>query len=646
MNSHHYIVATAGHVDHGKSSLVKALTGTDPDRLPEEKSRGITIELGFAHLDLTDSSSPENSVHIGLVDVPGHKDFVKNMTAGVSSADVALLVIAANDGWMPQTTEHLEILTYLGVKRAIVALTKIDLVDDDVELTTSIRERLTDTPFTDAPIVPISTITGRGLTELKSALLKMLLESPTAEDFGKPRLFVDRVFVLKHAGTVVTGTLTGGSLLSSQQVVIQPHGQRTRIRSIESNYRGVQSSYPGCRTALSLSHVSPRLAHQTKGIRRGDVVTAENLGEPSLTFNAMVMRIRTEHNLNARPLKTGTRVRIHHGSANTPARIYFLESRELLPGDKLLAQIRLESPMHAFEQDRFVVRDWSQRGTLAGGLILETHATRSNYRSPSQRKFLAKRARTTECAKSWLLSRIERDKVVERESVLVMSHFSRQQVQGAVNEILREKKALALGDLVVDDRWWSSLIESAVHMIEERHVKHPEQLGLNLTELEAAIPASHRTNELFQLLVSSLCENGFTKQKSFVRKASHLPSLPVHLQEASETLLSILERQALDPPSKQELVNNKITSQALHFLLETDQVVEISEKTIMSAETFSSVMSTVTELLHRQGSATVSEFGIALGVSRRIAIPLLEKLDRDGITYRDGNTRFLRKTPK
>lgn len=240
----HFIVATAGHVDHGKSALVQALTGTDPDRLPEEKLRGITIELGFAHLELPSPVPPFSSFLLGIVDVPGHEDFVKNMVAGVGSIDLALIVVAADDGWMPQTEEHLQILTYLGVHRAVVALTKIDLAQDENSATASIREKLRNTPYAEAPIIPTSIVSGRGLNELKAGLAEVAAKTLEPRDIGKPRLPVDRVFSLQGIGTVVTGTLTGGTLRRGQSVIVQPSGDPARIRNIQSHNRDVEAAAP------------------------------------------------------------------------------------------------------------------------------------------------------------------------------------------------------------------------------------------------------------------------------------------------------------------------------------------------------------------------------------------------------------------
>src|ERR1700694_122228 len=350
--SQHFIVATAGHVDHGKSALVKALTGTDPDRLPEEKSRGITIDLGFAHLELPSPASPPSSFLLGIVDVPGHEDFVKNMVAGVGSIDVALLVVAADDGWMPQTEEHLQILTYFGVRRAVVALTKADLTPDEPGAVAAIRERLRGSPFADAPIVPTSVVSGRGLDDLKATLAGVLAATPPPRDIGKPRLPVDRVFTLQGIGTVVTGTLFGGTLRRGQSVVIQPSGKATRIRSLQSHGRDVEAGGPGTRTALNLTDL-----RVPEDIHRGDVVTLEALGGPSEILDVLL-----EISPRAtRVVKHGARVHAHYGSGSVAAHVALYSGNELAVGDRALAQLRLEAPAFVFAGDRFTLRDWAEQ---------------------------------------------------------------------------------------------------------------------------------------------------------------------------------------------------------------------------------------------------------------------------------------------
>ncbi|HEY9462626.1 MAG TPA: selenocysteine-specific translation elongation factor, partial [Vicinamibacterales bacterium] len=376
----HYIVATAGHVDHGKSALIKALTGTDPDRLPEEKARGITIDLGFAHLEL---GSPEvtSPIDVGIVDVPGHEDFVKNMVAGVGTIDLALLIVAADDGWMPQTEEHLQILSYFGVRRAVVSLTKADLAGDEAASISDIRLRLQGSPFADAPIVPTSVVTGQGLETLKSALAQELSAAPPPRDIGKPRLAVDRVFTLSGAGTIVTGTLVGGWLQRGQAVLIQPSGHPARIRRIQSHGRDVERSGPGTRTALNLADVDP-----VAGVHRGDVITVPDMGSASDCLDVML-----EISARAsRPLKDGVRARVHYGSGNVPAHIALGAGKELTPGERQLAQLRLESPVFLVAGDYLTLRDWSEQQTLAGAIVLDPDATRRAFRSTDRQQWLTR----------------------------------------------------------------------------------------------------------------------------------------------------------------------------------------------------------------------------------------------------------------
>ncbi len=364
MTTRHFIIATAGHVDHGKSALVKALTGTDPDRLPEEKKRQITIDLGFAALNVTAPNG--DKIHAGIIDVPGHEDFVRNMIAGVGSIDLALFVVAADDGWMPQSEEHLQILNYLGVRRAVIALTKSDLGRIDIA-TNQIREQLTDTSFADAPIVPTSVRTGTGIEKLVNTLATQLARTEPQRDISKPRLFIDRVFTLRGIGTVVTGTLTGGSLRRGQQIVVYPTNVETRIRSIQSHGHELEIAQAGMRTAINLPDL------RVDQIKRGDVVTLPGHGAPSST---LIVRVQKLSRFNrdktvAHPLKNGSSLYVHHGASRVAARIRLRENGSLEGGKDKIARLKLASPVFAFIGDRFVVRDSSERHTIAGGIVLD-----------------------------------------------------------------------------------------------------------------------------------------------------------------------------------------------------------------------------------------------------------------------------------
>jgi selenocysteine-specific elongation factor len=641
----HFILATAGHVDHGKSALVKALTGTDPDRLPEEKARGITIDLGFAHLKL--SSSGQNlrglqvqptpdpaSFMLGIVDVPGHEDFVKNMVAGVGSVDLALLVVAADDGWMPQTEEHLEILTYLGVRHAVVALTKIDLTHDEPAAIDAIRHKLGETPFADAPIVPTSIVSGRGLDDLKATLAKVVAGLPEPRDFGKPRLPVDRVFTLQGIGTVVTGTLTGGALRRGQSVIIQPSGKAARIRNMQCANSNVEVSGPGTRTALNLSDLAA-----VEDIARGNVVTLREFGGPSNTFDALI-QISPRAN---RSLKEGTRVRVHYGSGNVVARVAFFEKRgELATGESVLAQLRLESQAFAFAGDRCILRDWAEQNTLAGAIVLDPDARRRGFRDAARLECLRQRAQAPDDVVVLLASLLTRDGAARKSELLTKSRFSDQEIAAGVARLAQEGKIVLAGNILIDAQRWRAARERAVAAIDERHRKRPEQVGLPLAELRTVLAKDLPHDESFDALIADLCKVDFVRAGAEIRRRAHSPALPTGLQAAGTKLRAALGAKPFDPPSRSHLISDAASQQALRFLVHTGEAIELSEDVVMTAENVARAAALIRQFIRTHGPATVSDLRQALGSSRRVVVPLLERLDRDGVTSRQGEKRVLR----
>jgi selenocysteine-specific elongation factor len=645
MSAHHFIIATAGHVDHGKSALVKALSGTDPDRLPEEKARGITIDLGFAHLTVSSEETPSASFDLGIVDVPGHEDFVKNMVAGVGSIDLALFVIAADDGWMPQTEEHLQILTYLGVTRAVVALTKIDLLESASEgIVSEIRAQLRDTPFVDAPIVGTSVVDGRGLGELKSTLARELAGIGPPHDVGKPRLPVDRVFTLRGIGTVVTGTLTGGVLRRGQTVAIQPSGRTTRIRSLQNHNATVEASTPGSRTAINLPDTPIALAPGMEGIRRGDVLTLPELGSVSKVLDVLLEKSGRQSKVRlpgSRPLKNAALVRVHLGSGNYPARLHFLDGNELIPGNRVIAQIRSETSIFAMIGDHFVVRDWQEQGTLAGGRVLNPDGNARLFRSPAQRAYLEKLAQSPITTRELISLQLARDKAARRAGLLLKSRSSATEIAEAVNELSRDGKAFIAGEWVADADWWRELLRSAAAAIDAKHRADPNQVGLALGELRALVGSKLPAAEIFEALVAELCGTDFAQAGVAIRRRSHRPTLPPHLEAAAGRLRAALGAKPFDPPSRKELAPDSTTHQALRFLLQSGEAVELGGDVVFLAEHFARATEVVTGLLSQSGPATVSEIRQAIGSSRRVVVPLLERLDRNGVTRREGDRRVL-----
>ena len=628
----HFILATAGHVDHGKSALIKALTGTDPDRLPEEQLRGITIDLGFAHLELPDPTDPSSSIVLGIVDVPGHEDFVKNMVAGVGSIDLALLVVAADDGWMPQTEEHLQILAYLGVGRAVVALTKVDLTPDEQSATARIREKLRDTPFADAPIIPTSVINERGLDELKAALARVLTDASPQADIGKPRLPVDRVFKLQGIGTVVTGTLNGGALRRGQTVVIQPSGRTARVRNIQSHGRDVEISGPGTRTALNLS------LDAVEDIHRGDVITLNDFGGPSNVLDVLMeISPRATH-----AIKDGARVHAHHGSGNVAARVAFREDKDLSAGERAVAQLRLEAPACAFAGDRFIVRDWAERNTLGGAIVLDPDGNRKLFRTELRVKFLGERAQSPMDVSRFVASQAAYDGATRKSRLLLKSRFSIGEISAAVSRLAATGLVVLAGDFVVDAVRWQALGRRANDAIDARHRAHPEQSGLPLTDLRAVLGVELPVAELLDDVVADLCARGFVRVGAAIRRASHLPALPPQLQAAGAKIRAMLAVKPLDPPSRKDLAPDVGSQQALRFLIETGEVVEINAEIAMAAESVKQATESIRRFIRERGPVTTSELRQMLGNSRRVAIPLLERLDRDGVTLRQGDKRSLR----
>ncbi len=629
MTTRHFILATAGHVDHGKSALVKALTGTDPDRLPEEKARQITIDLGFAELNLVAPNG--DKIHAGIVDVPGHEDFVRNMIAGVGSIDLAVLVVAADDGWMPQTEEHLQILTYLGVKRAVIALAKSDLGRID-SATEQIRIQLHGTVFAESPIVPTSVRTGEGIENLKSAIASELAVMHPQRDFGKPRLFIDRLFTLRGIGTVVTGTLTGGGFHRGQSIIVQPQKLKARTRSIQSHGVELDCAQPGMRTALNLPDVA------IDQIKRGDVITDSDLVGSSTIVAQMERstRLRVKQPA-ARPLKNGSSVYLHHGTLRVTARVTLVETKTLEPGEKTTARLKLASPIFAFFGDRFVVRDASEQHTIAGGVVLDPDGT--NVRGAAQLELLSMHATAPDDVDLCVRSEIGLRGFVPVRTLLNKSHFSAAEISNALMRLQRDNEIVLCDQAAADGEFWKNLRNQAIGLIDNAHKENPERLGLDLNELRAAL--RDLPKEVFEALIAELCAADFVRKGSAIARTSHRPVLPADLEPVERRIRESLSHKPFDPPPRREIEPDRHTQHVLRFLIESGEVIEVSPDALLLRDNFELMKARITEFISKHGRATVSELRQALESSRRIMVPLLERLDRDGITRRVGDKRML-----
>ena len=625
----HFVIATAGHVDHGKSALVKALTGTDPDRLPEEKARKITIELGFAELNLTAPNG--QTIHAGIIDVPGHEDFVRNMIAGVGSIDLALFVVAADDGWMRQTEEHLQILMYLGVKRAVVALAKSDLKKID-NVTDGIRNQMRETVFARSAIVPTSVRTGEGIENLKSAIASELAALHPQRDFGKPRLFIDRAFTLRGIGTVATGTLTGGRFHRGQSVIVQPQKLPARIRSLQSHGAEIDCAQPGMRTALNLPDVA------INQIKRGDMITDSDLVASSTIVAQMERspRLRAKEPA-ARPLKNGSSVYLHHGTLRVSARVTLVETKALEPGKKATARLKLASPIFAFVGDRFVVRDASEQHTIAGGVVLDPDCT--NIRGGAQLELLSMRASATDDVDLCVRSEIGLSGFVSIRTLLNKSHFSASEISEALMRLQRDNEIVLCEEIAANLKFWQKLRGQAIGLIDNAHKTNPERLGLDLSKLRAAL--GDQFENVFEALIAELCADDFVRKGSAMARTSHRPVLPADLEPIERRIRESLSHKPFDPLPRREIEPDRRAQYVLRFLIESGQVIEVGPDAVLLRDNFEHMKARITEFISKHGPATVSELRQALESSRRIMVPLLERLDRDGVTRRVEDKRIL-----
>lgn len=591
-----FILGTAGHVDHGKSALVKALTSTDPDRLPEEKERGITIDLGFANLALGD-------FNIGIVDVPGHEDFVRNAASGIAFMNTVLFVVATNEGWMPQSEEHLQILDYLDVPRGIFVVTKCDLPAVDFT-----------PPRADWPVVRVSAHTGEGIEQLQQTIIATLASAPTPDDVGKPRLHVDRVFTLKGIGTIVTGTLTGGSLKRGDKLVVQPGGGATRARSLHNHGHEVASLGPGTRCAINIADMP------IESVRRGDVITLPELGGPSDTVD-VALRISPRAKTK---LKHNEVINVSLGSGHWRARAVLFDAAEIRPGEQAVGQLRFETPVYCFTGDRFIIREAT---TIAGGVVLDADARRG--RPKESRVYAVKTAQPA--ASDLVCSWLAHDGVAPRAALLVKSRFSAAVVETA----LQEAGAKVCVAFAADGALWKKTLERAAAAVDQLHRDKPEKPGFPLSELQAALGAG---DEVFAELLNDLCANGqFVRDETIIRRPAHKPKATGQLNATAETLLKKLAADPFNTPRRKEC-----DLQALRYLRDAKLVVEFGDDEVLLKESYDEACRRVREFLKQRGQATMSELRELLKTNRRVAVPLLERMDKDGVTVRAGDVRKLR----
>ena len=630
------VLGTAGHIDHGKSSLVLALTGTDPDRLAEEKKRGITIELGFARLDLGDGR------FMGVVDVPGHEKFVRQMIAGSTGIDVALLVIAADDGVMPQTREHVAVLQTLGVPTCVVALTKIDLCEPEwVEMITEdVALFLESTPYAGAPIVPVSSRTGEGVDDVRAALARASKGAVALHRTAGMRQPVDRVFTIKGAGTVVTGTLWSGSVHPGDTVEILPRKRTCRVRTIQVHDEPVDEAAAGNRVALNLADV------KTDEVRPGDFLATPGLIEPTMRFDAHFTYLDSAK--SGKPLESGARMHVAHGTKEVLGRVRFADGlKRLAPGESCLAQVRLEEPLPVSLGDRFIVRTYSPVSVAGGGQILQAHPrARTNLRD--ERAVLeALVAGNRQDAARIVLE--QRNVPLTASDLARRFGISEESAQALLQAEVDARHAKPVGEM-----WYAttSSIRRSVSAIEktllEFHAENPTKAGLAKEELrQKCLPQVDAA--CFDALIAEAIE-----AKSAVVAGGlvgHPTAQGVAQQaekEAAEALVTALVGYGLTPPSVAELaaevgVEVALARRALARLRDEGRVYRVTTEQYCDTAAVEACKRAVADVLQAGGVGTVAGLKDAMGgISRKYAVPLLEAFDAEGFTAREGDVRTLR----
>lgn len=632
----HLILGTAGHIDHGKSSLVRALTGTDPDRLPEEKARGVTIELGFAHLSLTEGN---HHYELGIIDVPGHADFVNNMVSGVGALDLAIFIIAADDGWMPQSEEHLHILSYLGVQHVIIALTKSDLCEDVPFSIEVLRDELKDTAIAEAPIVPVSSLTGKGIDELKQTILETIRHCQPPEDAAKPRISIDRLFSPKGTGTVITGTLSGGSIQLGDTLTLQPQGLTARVRYIQNHSQPLEQALPGMRTALNVPDL-PIDSPGKPGAQRGNTLTTANCGTPTETLDVELQRLsRPIPGHKPRPLRHTETVILHHGSTRCRARVILHDRSHLNPGEKCLAQLRLETPLFALSGDRLVLRDGGQQNTLAGGTVLDVHPDRQGFRTEAHSDFLLPRASQPDDIATQLTTLLNRDHLFPSSNPLPNSPFSSAKIQQVIKTSIHDNRIMQHGELLLDAPWWQHVLDRAENVIQAWHKSNPDLPTMPIEKLEEHLTGC--PTNLLRIIPEALTAMGYQQQGKGISHSSHQLTLPAELSQDARTILETLNQTGLQPPNKTELTPTAQSQQALQFLIRSGQIIELEPKVVIDRKSYEAASEQVKTFIGAHGQATASELRQELNSTRKVVMPLLELLDASGVTVRNGNHRTL-----
>ena len=630
------ILGTAGHIDHGKTSLIKAISGTDTDRLKEEKERGITIELGFASLDLPGGQ------HLGIVDVPGHEKFVKNMVAGATGIDIVVMVIAADEGVMPQTREHMEICTLLGIQHGLIVMTKTDMVDEEwLELALEdIREFSQGTFLEDAPILPVSSVTGDGIPELISTIAEIAGSIPQRPPSSLFRLPIDRVFTMKGFGTVITGTLVSGKINVGETIMVYPTGITSKVRGIQVHNQSAQSAEAGMRTAINFQGLDKT------AIKRGEVLSTPNALIASYMVDVSFHYLAS----SKKPLKNRTLIRFHTGTSEVMGYLILLDQEELPPGQTVVAQLRLDSPVAIVKDDRFVVRSYSPVRTIGGGQVL--NPIPQKHKRLKQDVIDGLQHLTDEDPEAIISQQIQQAGYggVSFSHLKIMTNLTDKQLDTALQHLL-SKKTITQTDkqnrIFLHQFTFDQLIQKTAEYLANYHAANPLKAGMPKEELKSKFPQLSDP-KVFNLVLNQMIKsNQIAQEENTVRLSDHRVSLGADQADIRKKIQAIYKKGGLQPPYFRDVpnlleVDPNHTRDVMMLLVEEGQIVKTKDDLYFHVDAITELKNRLVDFLKAHGDITTPQFKEMTGASRKYVIPLIEYFDASKVTLRVGDSRKLR----
>ena len=626
------IIGTAGHVDHGKSTLVAALTGTNPDRLKEELARSMTIDLGFASLTLPNGES------LGIIDVPGHRDFIGNMLSGIGGIDAVLLIIAADEGVSAQTREHLSILDLLDIKKGFIVLTKTDLVSDPewldlVEM--EAQEVVAPTSLANARVLRVSAVTGEGLPELIEALQDLLQDLPPKADLNRARLPVDRVFSLTGFGTIVTGTLLDGSFAIGDEIVCMPEGKYGRVRGLQNHKHKLQKILPGHRTAMNINGLD------TNDIQRGNVIIKPGTYTPANLLDAHFRLIKDA----TKPLKHNTEVKVFIGSTETSARLRLLGTEKLNQGENAFVQLKLENPIITARGDHYVLRIPSPAETIGGGIVIDPHPTRFHRRFDEDNLMRMKELLAGNESELFIQA-LRALGIANGSEIAQKSGLAEEKVQSLLKDLLAENRLFILkeGATLAKTRLtltenWQDLHDRALEIISEFHLQYPLKAGITREGLRAHLKLKQ---DIFDIVLDHLhSQDDISIMGHLVKLKNHTVIFSEAQEKQIAGLMARFSAQPYSPPDRAECLNT-IDETLLEGLIGSGRLIGISEHILLLPDTLKEMQAWVAETIQSKGGLTMAEFRDHYQSSRKYAQAILEYMDSTGLTIRKGDTRALR----